>query len=89
MKIIPVIYNVFFQSEHSSAKNLSVHLASLEKSRDMFEGRPGSLNHTAHFQTSFIGMIQDASDNGSGTRDMDLQVVDRVEEAQVSKWLRY
>ena len=30
-------------------------------------------------------MIQDASDNGSGTRDMDLQVVDRVEEAQVSK----
>ena len=30
-------------------------------------------------------MIQDASDNGSGTRDMDLQVVERVEEAQVRK----
>ena len=62
----------------SSAENLSTNTMTL------VEGQRGSLNRVVQHQVGYLGTILDVSKTSLSKKDPEAQMVDRLEEAQVS-----
>lgn len=48
-----------------------------------------SLYRTSNFSVVFLGEVQDINFEGSLTRDSDVQLIDRIEEAQVMAYMQF